>query len=404
MSLPARLLLALALLSATPPIAIDFYLASFPEMKVSLGTDAAAVQLTLTAFLVGLGVGQVLWGPVSDRFGRVRPLLVGCLVSTAASAAAALAPTVEVLTAARLVHALTGAAGVVIARAIVTDLTRGLAAARAMTLMMTIGSLAPVLAPIAGGALAEHLSWRWILGIVCAITGVQVLAVVLTVRETLPSERRTPRLSYRHLAGLLRRPVYLGYAATSVFTFGAMMTYISSSSFLYQSVLGWSPLAFGIGFGVNAAGMTTSGLLSARLARRGVPPERTVARALPVSVTACALVLLVAVAPVPSVLLVGPLFVVVCCAGFLSGNTAALALEQSRDVGGAGSALLGGAMFLFGGLVSPLGGLAGDDTAVPAGIVMVTSGCCAATALLLARRAVRRRTATTAAAVVGAAG
>jgi len=385
------LLLVLALLSATAPLSIDFYLASFPQVRSSLHTDATSVQLTLTGFLIGLGVGQVGWGPVSDRFGRLRPLLVGSVVSAVAAAAAALAPSIEALIAARFVQALAGAAGVVIARAVIADLLQSYAAARAMSLMMTINGLAPVVAPIVGGALAGHVSWRGILGIIFAVTLLQVVGILLVIRETLPGTRRTPSVQLGHLGLLLRRPAFLGHAATQAFGFGTLMAYISSSSFVYQTVIGAAGWLYGLGFAVNALGLIGAGMVSARLAQRRVHPAATITRALPGLLTAAVAFLIVALSGLPSWLLVVPLLFMTTSVGFLMGNSGALALEHSRDAAGAGSAVVGGLTFLVGGAVSPLGGVAGEDTAVPAGVVMVVCAVGAILCFTAVRRYVRGR-------------
>lgn len=384
--LGVRLMLVLSLLAATAPFSIDLYLASFPAVRESLDTDTSSVQLTLTAFLVGLACGQVLWGPVADRFGRVRPLLVGCSVSAVAAAVVVLAPTVEVMIAARFVQALGGAAGVVICRAVIADRLEGFAVARAMSLMASLTSLAPVLAPFVGGALAGHVSWRGILAIVLALTVLQILGVATTVRESLPPERRSTTLSYRHLGGLLRRPVYLGYASTAMFTFGMLMSFVSTSSFVYQGVIGTSELGYGLGFAVNAAGMSAAALVSVRLAGRRVPPALTVTYALTVAAAACAVLLALAVSPLPAWLLLAPLLVAVTSIGFVMGNSGALVMAQSRDYAGSGSAVMGAMMFLFGGLVSPLGGLAGDQTAVPLAVVMLVCSSAALASILVTGR------------------
>ncbi|MCD4534334.1 multidrug effflux MFS transporter [Nocardioides sp. cx-169] len=384
-----RLLVVLALLSATAPVSIDLYLASFPAVRDSLRTEASSVQLTLTAFLAGLAIGQIFWGPIADRFGRLRPLLVGCAVSTVAAAAAVFAPTIEVLIAARFFQALAGAAGVVICRAIVADRLQGFAAARAMSLLASLTSIAPVLAPLFGGALAGHLSWRAILGLVLVLTVLQLVGVVTAVRESLPAERRTRRLSYGHLGALLRRPVYLGYASAAAFTFGMLMSFISTSSFVYQGVIGTSELVYGIGFAVNALGMMAGSLISVRLAGRRVPPANTVRAALAVATVGCATFLAVAALPLPAWLLLVPLFVVISSVGFVMGNSGALVMEQSRDYAGSGSAVMGAMMFLFGGLVSPIGGLWGDQTAVPVAVVMLVCGSAAFICIHLTHRARR---------------
>ena len=158
--IPLGLLATLALLSAVAPFSTDLYLPGFPQMVADLRTSPTNVQLTLTACLLGLAIGPLVFGPLSDRIGRVRPLLAGAAICVLASLAAALAPTIEVLIAARFVQGFTGAAGMVIGRAIVSDLATGRAAARAFSLLMLVGGLAPVAAPLAGGFIVGPLGWR----------------------------------------------------------------------------------------------------------------------------------------------------------------------------------------------------------------------------------------------------
>jgi MFS transporter, DHA1 family, multidrug resistance protein len=379
------LLFALAMLSATAPIATDLYLPSFIEVKESLQTDATHVQLTLTAFLVGVAVGQVLWGPVSDRYGRRNPLLIGSAVAVLAGVVVVASPNIEVLIASRFAQAVAAAAGMVIARAIIADLLLGFAGARSMTLMMTIQSLAPVIAPVIGGVLAGHVSWRGVLAVILGATVIQLIMAFTAVPETLPRDDRASRLGFRDLLGRFGRPAFLAYVFTQAFAFGALMSYISSSSFVYQRVLGTSSMVYGLCFAVNALGMTAAGLVAARLSRRRIHPAHTIRVALPVLVVASVCVLAATLSAMP-VLLVIPLFVAVTSVGFVMGNSAALAMEHTRDAAGAGSAVLGGLMFLVGGLVSPLGGLAGDDTAVPMACVMVGSAVLALACFVLARR------------------
>ncbi len=389
-SVPPRLLLALALLSASAPLAIDFYLPSFPQIGSDLGAVAGNVQLTLTAFLIGLAVGQIAWGPISDRFGRLRPLLIGSVVAAVAGVLAALAPTVELLIVARFVQALAAAAGIVMARAIVADVLHGFAAARAMSIMMSISGIAPILAPVIGGAIAGFVPWRGVLGIVAAISVLQVVVVLLVIRESLPVERRSSRVEYADLGRLLAKPAFLGYTLTQSLTFATLMTYVSSSSFLYQSVIGTSAAVYGIGFAVNAAFLTVAGLVSARLARRQVHPARIIRSAQPVMALAALSALVVALLPVPKVLILLPIVVVTTSVGLIMGNTGALAIEQARPSVGAGSALMGGIMFLGGGLASPLGAVAGEHTAVPLAITMVVTSVLGALAFSIARRSVAR--------------
>ncbi|GGU36619.1 multidrug effflux MFS transporter [Nocardioides albus] len=389
-SVPPRLLLALALLSASAPLAIDFYLPSFPQIGSDLGAAASNVQLTLTAFLIGLALGQIAWGPISDRFGRLKPLLIGSVVAAVAGVLAALAPSVEMLIAARFLQALAAAAGIVMARAIVADVLHGFAAARAMSIMMSISGIAPIVAPVIGGAIAGFVPWRGVLGIVAAIAVLQVVVVLLVIRESLPAERRTTRVEYADLGRLLAKPAFLGYTLTQALTFATLMTYVSSSSFLYQSVIGTSAAVYGIGFAVNAAFLTVAGLVSARLAKRQVHPARIIRSAQPVLAMGAMLVLVVALLPVPKVLILLPILVVTTSVGLIMGNTGALAIEQARPAVGSGSALMGGIMFLGGGLASPLGAVAGEHTAVPLAITMVVTAVLGAVTFSFARRSIAR--------------
>nr|WP_221208903.1 multidrug effflux MFS transporter [Nocardioides albus] len=383
-------MLALALLSASAPLAIDFYLPSFPQIGSDLGAAASNVQLTLTAFLIGLALGQIAWGPISDRFGRLKPLLIGSVVAAVAGVLAALAPSVEMLIAARFLQALAAAAGIVMARAIVADVLHGFAAARAMSIMMSISGIAPIVAPVIGGAIAGFVPWRGVLGIVAAIAVLQVVVVLLVIRESLPAERRTTRVEYADLGRLLAKPAFLGYTLTQALTFATLMTYVSSSSFLYQSVIGTSAAVYGIGFAVNAAFLTVAGLVSARLAKRQVHPARIIRSAQPVLAMGAMLVLVVALLPVPKVLILLPILVVTTSVGLIMGNTGALAIEQARPAVGSGSALMGGIMFLGGGLASPLGAVAGEHTAVPLAITMVVTAVLGAVTFSFARRSIAR--------------
>ena len=276
-----RRLFLLAFIAATSPLAVDLYLASFPAIQEDLGTTPGMVQLTLTAYLVGVSIGQPIWGPLSDRFGRRVPLLAANAVTLGSSVAIVLAPTIELLIAGRFVQALSAAAGMVIARAMISDLAVGYAAMRALSVMMSIHTLVPVVGPVLGGALATVLPWRGVLAVFAAIVAAQLAVSVVLVRETLPPEARAPRLRYGNLGRVLRRPAFLAHALTVGCAVAALMAYVAASPFVYQGVLGFSPLAFGVSFAVNALGMASGSLLSAQLARLRAHPARTVAWALP---------------------------------------------------------------------------------------------------------------------------
>jgi DHA1 family bicyclomycin/chloramphenicol resistance-like MFS transporter len=256
--------------------------------------------------------------------------------------------------------------------------------------MMTIHGVTPVLAPALGGVLASFMPWRGVLAVLAIVVAVQFVAAWTMVPETLQVARRTPRLSYGDLGRVLRRPAFLAYGMTVGLGVASVMTYVASASFVYQDVLGFSPLVFGLSFMVNALGMTAAGLLSARLARRQVHPARTVGAALPCVVLSCLGVTLAAWSPWP-VLLVLPVLTNAFCANLVMSNCMGLAMEHARGMPGAGSAVLGLLMFGLSALATPIAAFAGGvGSAVPMGLVMTTSAAFAALAFGAGRRWVAR--------------
>ena len=384
------LLVVLALLSAVAPVATDLYLPAFPEMTAELQASATAVQLTLTAFLLGLTFGQLMFGPLSDRLGRRRPLIVGALLCVAASVVAATAPTVGILIAARFAQGFGGAAGMVIGRAVISDLTGGKTAGRAFSLMMIVGGVAPVVAPFAGGLLVDSLGWRGILWVVCAIAVAMLIAIVAVVRESHPQARRA-ELKADAAQGIspwtaLRSPAYLANTLAFAFGFSVMMAYISASPFVYQVMIGLTPMQYGIAFGVNALGMISVSAVSSRLSQT-VSSARLLGLGLALTMAATLVLLAVVLTGAPAWLMMIPIFVAVACQGLILGNATALALSAVPRAAGSGSAGLGALQFGLGAAVSPLVSLGGEHTALPLAIVMVTMSALALTAYLTGRRA-----------------
>ncbi|BBZ76669.1 Bcr/CflA family drug resistance efflux transporter [Mycolicibacterium anyangense] len=389
-SISPWLLLALALLSAVAPVATDLYLPAFPEMTAELHASATAVQLTLTAFLLGLTFGQLAFGPLSDRVGRRGPLVVGTLLCVLASAVAATAPSVGILIAARFAQGFTGAAGMVIGRAVISDLATGKSAARAFSLMMIVGGIAPVVAPFAGGLLVGPLGWRGILWVVGGIAVLMFLSSAVLVRESHPMERREA-LKATVAEGIsrwgeLRSRTYLANTLAFGFGFSVMMAYISASPFVYQVMLGLTPMQYGIAFAVNALGLTATSALSARLTA-SVSSRRLLGTGLGVTLAATLTLLVLTLTAAPAWTVAVPIFVAVCCQGLILGNATALALAAVPTAAGAGSAGLGALQFGLGAAVSPLVSLGGEHTALPLAIVMVTLSVLAIAAYLGGRNA-----------------
>jgi DHA1 family bicyclomycin/chloramphenicol resistance-like MFS transporter len=382
------LLLVLGLLSAVAPFATDLYLPAFPAMTTELQTSATTVQLTLTAFLVGVTVGQLVFGPLSDRFGRVPPLVAGAALCVLASAAAVLAPTVGVLIAARLLQGLGGAAGMVISRAVISDLATGKPAARAFSLMMIVGGVAPVVAPLLGGLLTGPIGWRGLLAIVLGLSVVMLVAVLAVIRETHLRSRRDELRAERQATGsplrALRSRTFLGYTAVFGFAFAVMMAYISASPFLYQEMIGFGTVEYGIAFGINALALMGISVLSAKLTERhSVRGVLSLGIVLVLASTVAFAVIVATGAPV--IALAVPLFTAVGSLGLVLGNATALALGAVPSAAGSASAVLGALQFGLAALVSPLVSIGGSATAAPLAIVMLAAAVIAVVALLAAR-------------------
>lgn len=268
---PATLLLALAALAAVAPLATDAYLPAFGQMADDLGVSASSVQLTMTTFLVGIALGQLGIGVLSDRFGR-RPLLLwGSVLALAASICSALAPSLPFLLVARFFQGLGGAAGMVLGRAVISDRSRGITAARALSVVMAIQGIAPVVAPILGGVLVELIGWRGILGVVAAFTGLLVLMVIFWVPESLPSERRHDgglRILLDGTRELARDHVLMRLLVINALTFGLLMAYLSAAPFILRNVLGMGTVTYTAVFGLCGATVTATIAAAASMVRR----------------------------------------------------------------------------------------------------------------------------------------
>jgi DHA1 family bicyclomycin/chloramphenicol resistance-like MFS transporter len=358
---------------------MDMYLPSLPEVTRTLHAPAATVQLTLTTCLAGMALGQLVVGPMSDRWGRRRPLLVGLLVYVIATAACAFAPNVELLIAFRLAQGLAGAAGIVISRAVVRDLYDGAAMARFFSTLMLISGVAPIVAPLIGGQVLRLTDWRGVF-YVLTVVGVLLTAFVwFRLPDTLAPERRHAGGvgdALRTMRGLLADGPFSGYMLAGGFAFAALFAYISASPYVIQEIYGASPQTFSLLFGLNSIGLVTAGQINGRVLVGRVSLERTLGVGLAlITLAAVALLLMTsgvfgAVGLVP---IAAALFVLMAAMGLALPNTNTLALLRTRDAAGSASALLGTSQFLIGAVASPLVGIAGETTAVPMALVQVAA-------------------------------
>jgi DHA1 family bicyclomycin/chloramphenicol resistance-like MFS transporter len=364
---PVRLVVILGSLSAFAPLSIDMYLPAFPSLAVDLHAGPSAVQLTLTACLVGLAGGQLVVGPLSDTLGRRRPLLVGLACYTVLSAACLVAPSVWALAGLRLLQGFGGSAGLVIATAAVRDRYAGVAMARFLSTLMLVNGLAPIVAPVLGSQLLRITSWRGVFVVLTGVGLVLLVACLLWFDESLPADRRRrgSLVDTLHSFGVLTRDrTFVGYALAGGLAFAAMFAYISGSSFALQDIFGLSPQQFGLVFGTNALGIVAVGQLNRWLVNR-FSPHRLLAVGLGVACVGGVLVLVSVLADWGLPALLPGLFAVVSTIGIILPNTRALATVDYPDLAGTSSALLGVYQFAVGGLVAPLIGIGGTDTALP---------------------------------------
>ncbi len=391
--LTPRLLSALGFLGMAGALSTDLYLPAFPSLRAELAVSVPVVQLTLTAFLVGSAFGQFFIGVVSDAFGRRRTLLVALAAFVVLSFSAAAAPSIEVLIGLRFAQGIFAAAGSSLARAIVGDLARGDRAARGMSILIAMMGLGPAVGSPLGALLSEWGGWRAALAGLGAIAVVMLAVAGLAVRESLPQELRHPALVgalARNVRTLLRDGPYVFFALSFAFSYGALMVYIGSSSFIVQGVFRADAVTYALTFSAGSVSYVLGALVNARIVRRAGVVRATV---LGQGVATLAAVLL-AVATLAGVMTIVVWVVLVCVftAGVASSmsNASALTIGRAAGVVGAGSAVLGLLQFTCGALATVWGGLWGVGTALPTTLGMLVMIMAAVVCSALARALVRR--------------
>lgn len=387
----AQLALMLGALSAFAPLTIDMYLPAMPAMASDLHASGSLIQLTLTVFVVGLAVSQVVVGSLSDAWGRRELLLAGLGIYVAGSVACMLAPSVGWLISARVIQSMGAAAAIVLSRAIVRDLFDGTAMTRFFSTLMLVNGVAPIAAPVIGGQLLNLASWR-VVFVVLAVVGAALLLIVLRgLPESLPEARRQPAhlgAKLRAYAGLCRDRSYLRYVLAAALMFASMFAYISGSSFVLQDLYGLSPQQYSLVFAANGLGIVLLGQVNGLLVGR-VANERTLLGiSLVVGTVGGFGVLMCTIEGLPLSVLLGCLFAVVSMLGPVLANATSLALAEHASAAGAASSLQGLLQFLIGGMVASTMGAFGEGSAAPMGAAMCLS---ATAALAVFASGLRRR-------------
>jgi len=388
-------ILSLGLLAATAPLSLDAYLPALPAMARDFAVPAQVVQASLTACMFGLGVGQIVAGPLGDRFGRRVPMIIGATVYTAASIACAFAPSSTAFVAFRLIQGLAGAVGLVLSRAVVQDIAEGRTATRLYAQMAAISLAAPVLAPIAG-ALVITLDggWRAVFGMLAALGLLMLVAVVGVIGETHPAERRASaavRPVLRAFGSLLRDRSFRRYLLLVGVSSALLFSYISSAPFVLQETFGFSQFEFALAFGAVGCGLVAVSLVTSRVIRRHSPLRvLTISALLQLcGVVALTVVLLLGLTfdSMPTVVLLAALVWAVAPSAAISPICVSFAMGRSGWRAGAGSSLIGAVMFAAGGIVTPISGAAGTALAMP--LLMLVASVALVVGILTAARAAR---------------
>lgn len=386
--LPTDLLLVLGLFVAGGPLLVDTFVPALPEIATHFGVTAAAVQTTMAAVLVGLAVGQIVAGSLSDLLGRRPVLLAGLLLGLIASVGAIFAPSLGWLVVLRFCQGLGISAGIVVTRAIVADLVSGRAAARSLAVIQAIATIAPVVAPVAGVLVITAFGWRAILVAISVMVGVGLVAAALKAPETLPREHRNPerrRIQRVTILAGLRSGRYPVLVLAHAMTFGVLMAYISAAPFLFKDVLGTSSGVYATATALVMIVHGAGGFAVARFLRRHTVHEAA-RRGYVVLIGAAVLTVAVALSPLSPWFIVPPAAVSLFGVGVLFGPVSALAIDSVRAAAGLGAASVGAFQYAFAAIVPPLTGLRGPDDPLPFTIVMVSCATLAALLYTLSRR------------------
>jgi len=393
-----RLVLVIGGLSVFGPLCVDMYLPALPRISHDLHASTSSVQLSITACLIGIAIGQLLIGPISDREGRRRPLLIGIAAFILSSAACLLISNVYALDGLRFVEGMGGAAGIVIARAIVRDLFEGVTAARFFSTLLLVTGLGPIVAPQIGAEILRFTSWRGIFVALAVIGAALFVTAYWKAPETLPLARRHTgglRSTMHSLALVGRDRTFVSFALVSSLGFGAILAYISGSPFVLQDIYHLSPQIFGLVFAMNAAGLVLGAQINGHLVRRLGSGVLLTFGLIVMSAGGTTFLVAVSTHRFGLAAVLPSLFALLFGLGFVSPNAMALAMQNHPQSAGIASALLGSSQFLFGAAVAPIVGIAGNHDAVPMGVTMVAMAAAAIVLRLSLPRREALRVATT---------
>ena len=362
----------LGLMTAMAPLATDMYLPALPTVQVDFGITASLAQMTLTMTMIGMALGQIFAGPISDRYGRKWPLTAGMVVFTLSTVGCVWAQDIMVFLFFRFISGFAGASGIVIAKAIARDVCQGPELTKFFAMLMMVNGLAPIIAPVIGGQILLYTSWRGVFVVLVAIGLFQLIATLI-YKETLPKDQRLAGLreSFAKFPILLKNRYFLGHCLVQCFVFGAFFSYLAGSSFVFQNIFQVSPQMFSLIFGGIGAGLLLSGALPARLAGR-VADVKMLHISLLVPLIGSVLLLLAFSAGMGMAVILPVLFLTIVPLSVMGAASFSLALSRQGKNAGSASALIGFFSMILGGCMMPLVGIAGENTAIPMCVIMLS--------------------------------
>lgn len=366
-----RLTIFLGILAALAPLATDMYLPALPTMNVEFNVGTSLVQMTLTATMVGMAIGQIFAGPLSDMCGRKIPLAVGMTLFTLSSLGCMFANDIKIFLVFRLIQGLTGAFGIVIARAIARDCTSGAELTKFFSMLMTVNGLAPILAPVIGGQILVFADWR---GVFMLLTVIGILLTVASIKfeETLPKKLRAKNFlaSFKNFADLTRDKYFLAHCLLQCTWFSVFFAYISGSSFLFQNIYNVTPQTYSLIFGGLSCSLVVSGVVPIKLAGK-VSELKMLAWAVCQALVGGILFMICVVTEASIEFTIFSLLVMVSMGSVIGATSFSLSMRNHGKEAGAASALLGSLPMLSGGLMTPLVGISGSQNALPMAVIIL---------------------------------
>ena len=376
------MVIILGLLTAFGPLSMDMYLPSLPTVADDFGSTASLAQLSITSCLIGLALGQLVFGPLSDIVGRKKPLIITVTIYTIVSLLCYFSPSIWLFIILRFIQGTAAASGIVIARAASRDMYSGKELTNFMALLALVNGAAPILAPLFGGVILNWFTWRTIFVFLAMIGLVMLISVSFTLPETLPHEHRKQGdliETLKTFGLLLKDKVFMGIALSQAFVVMSMFAYIAGSPFVLQNIYGVSPQQFSVIFAVNGLGIIIAAQLTGKLSSTIEEIDLLKAGVI-MSFIGSLLLIVVVMFSLPIWAILPALFLVVSSAGVVNTTSFSLGMQRQGEVAGSASAFLGILPFGGGALVSPFVGIMGESTMIPLGIVILI---CSTMALII---------------------